>query len=119
MTTKTLIVRAKTFRDWMRANFTAGELRDIVNHGVDCGWHGLTYTADTVKLFDKYEEEIWGVLADMADDMGQNVLGLMATFRRADMADTVQGMKNLAVWAVAEYYADQEGLPEEMQEAED
>lgn len=104
MTTRTLIVRARTFKDWMRANLKS-ELRDIANHGVDGGWCGLTYTADTVKLFDKYEEEIWGVLADMADNMGTNVLGLMATFRRADMADTVDGMKNLAVWAVAEEYA--------------
>ena len=105
MTTRTLIVRARTFKDWMRANLKS-ELRDIADHGADAGWFGLTYTADAVKLFDKYAEELWSVLADMADSLGhKNVPDLIATFRRADMADTVDGMKNLVVWAVAEEYA--------------
>lgn len=101
-----LVLRARTFKDWLRANLSAGELRDLANHGADTGWYGLTYTSDTVKLFDRYGEEMWEVLVRMADDFGnKNVADLMAGFNRADMMHSVDGFKNLVVWAVAEEYA--------------
>src|SRR5690606_40944928 len=35
-------VRAKTFKNWMKANFSKEQLRDIAQHGADAGWGGLT-----------------------------------------------------------------------------
>lgn len=101
--------RAKSFRDWMRRNFTRDELADIARHGADAGWAGLTYTSDTVKLFDAYGDEIWDMAYEDAQDFGaENVLEFIAGFRRADMADTLSGFKNLMVWYAAERVAQEQ-----------
>jgi hypothetical protein len=99
-----MIIRAKTFRAWFNANLKS-HAKDIANHGADCGWTGITTYADTVKLFDRFQDEIWEMLASMADDMGQSVPELIASFRRADMCETPDGFKNLLVWFACEEIA--------------
>jgi len=98
-----LIVRAKTFEDWMKANFSKQDLRDMVRHGVDCGFGGLTYYNDTVKLYDKFSDEIWNALYDDAQNMGyNNVLQfIVECFRDSDVASDAQ-FKNMLVWYMAE-----------------
>lgn len=99
-------IRAKDFRSFMLANFRKSELRDVATHGADAGWQWLTWTADTVRLFDRYGEEIWDWAVDDAADYGcANVLEMVAGFGRADMADTLDGFKNLMVWYAAERVA--------------
>jgi hypothetical protein len=93
---------AKTFKQWMTANLTRGEMRDLVENGADSGWPGLTYTRDTVVLYDKYEEEIWERLNALADDLGEHPMKMVAGFGRADMATSGDGFKNLLVWFMAE-----------------
>lgn len=101
--------RAKSFRAWMKNNFTKGELRDLANHGADTGWQGLTWTKDTVELFDKYGEEIWDMAYEDAQDYGAaNTLAFVAGFNRVDMADNLDGFKNLMVWYAAERIAREE-----------
>lgn len=101
--------RNKSFRAWMKGNFNKGELRDIANHGADAGWGGLTYTKDTVELFDAYGDEIWDMAYETAQDMGEpNVLTMAGKFNRADMADNLDGFKNLMVWFAAEQIAREE-----------
>ena len=34
-----------TFKDWMIKEFEEQELKDMVTHGVNCGFHGLIYYA--------------------------------------------------------------------------
>lgn len=99
----------KTFHDWMLANFDKNELADIARHGADTGYGGLTYTSDTVELFDTYGEEIWDMAYEMSQDVGaKNVLEFIGSFRRTDMADNLDGFKNLMVWFAAEEIARQE-----------
>lgn len=96
-------VRAKTFEDWMKANFTKQDLRDIVRHGVNSGFSCLTYYNDTVKLYDKFSDEIWDALYDDAQyTRYNNILQfIVECFRDSDVASDAQ-FKNMLVWYMAE-----------------
>lgn len=94
--------RCKTFRAFMERHLK-DEMRDIANHGADAGYAYLTYTRDTVELFDAYADEIWEMARAMADDLGsKNVMEMVSGFQRAEMAETLDGFKNLMVWFAAE-----------------
>jgi hypothetical protein len=97
-----------TFRQWLKDNLDAGQLRDLANHGADAGWPGLIYTSDTVKLFDQFGDEIWELAVEQAEQLGEgNVATMIGGFRRADMLDSLDTFKNLMVWFAAEEYARQ------------
>lgn len=87
-------------------------LKDAGRHGADAGWGGFTYTTDCVKFYDRNEELIWELLARTAEDMGESPLALVITFRRGDMADSLDGFKNLLAWFTLEeagrYLSDRE-----------
>jgi len=96
-------IRAKTFESWMRANFNKSDLRDMVNYGVSGGFAGLTYYSDTVKLYDRFADEIWDALWDDAQGAGyHNVLQFIVdNFKCSDVTDDAE-FKNLLVWYMAE-----------------
>lgn len=106
-------IRAKTFRAFMLANLRE-YLSDIAEHGADCGYPWLTYTSDTVRLFEKFAPEIWEMASRESDDLGcKNVAEMIAGFNRADMLDDWSRFQNLMVWYAAETiareYADSRG----------
>jgi hypothetical protein len=103
---KKMIIRARTFEKWMRANFTMDELRDLARYGANTGWQGLTYYSDTVALYDKFHGEIWDVLYDEAESFGApNVVAFIAGFGGADSVTGDDQFKNLLVWFMAEHVA--------------
>ena len=102
---KTLRIRARTFRSWFDANLKH-QARDIAEHGADCGFPCITYTSDTVCIFDRFEDEIWNMAVQEAENLGcKNVAELIAGFRRADMLDDIATFKNLMVWFACETLA--------------
>src|SRR5512138_669738 len=101
-----MIIRAKTFKKWMTANFERGELRDIANHGADAGWGGLTYTRDLRDLYAKFKDEMWERLADEAESYGDSgVLAMLAQTQRGKSISTASDIEELVVWFVSELYA--------------
>lgn len=56
-------------------------LEDIVNHGVDGGFHGFTYYSDTIKFFDDNRSLILSELADLAGDIGVTSIDVVRGFR--------------------------------------
>lgn len=78
------------------------EIREAGEHGADAGWPGFTYTADAAGFYRENADIIDEMLADTADSMGVTVAGLIATFARADMADTRDGRDNLLAWYALE-----------------
>ncbi len=62
------------------ADETPGTLADICAHGVDGGFHGFIYTRDTVAFFEANRAEIVKLAEDMADDLGENVIEMIAGF---------------------------------------
>lgn len=107
--------RCKTFRAFMYRHLKQ-EMPDIASHGADSGWPHLTYTRDTVEIFDAYADEIWELARTNADDVGaKNVMEFVAGFKCADMAETFDGFKNALVWFAAEtvsqeYETDRKGF---------
>jgi len=96
-----MIVRSKTFEDWMKANFSKGELRELADN-VDAGWHGLTYYQDTCKLYSKFKDEIWEALITDSEEFGYStVLEYIGTFISANVGDCRQ-FENFLVWYIAE-----------------
>ncbi len=95
------------FKEWFLKNLSE-EASDIAAHGADSGWPHITYTKDCVKLYDKYQENIWEMLNEDVEDMGyKNPIELIATFTRIDMAFSDEGLKNLLVWYACERVANQ------------
>ena len=98
-------LRDTPFRRWFRRNLKSSS-RDIANHGADAGYPCITYTVDTVKLYNKYEDDIYEMLNEDADDMGYgSPEELIATFRRKDMLSSPDQRKNLLVWYACEKVA--------------
>jgi hypothetical protein len=78
-------------------------LGDVARYGADTGWPGFTYTAECVGFFDAHEGAIMDALREDADAFGYaTVAEFVASFHRADMADTMEGYKNLLTWYVLE-----------------
>ena len=106
MARRKLILRAKDFRAWFKANLK-DNARDIARHGADAGYPCITYTSDTCDIFDKYGHEIMEMAVEEASDYGhKNVAEMIAGFGRADMLDGgLDGFKNLMVWYACEKVA--------------
>jgi hypothetical protein len=59
---------------------TETTLADICAHGLEGGFNGFIYTRETVAFFEANREHIVRLAEDMADDMGENVLDMIAGF---------------------------------------
>lgn len=90
------------FKEWFEKNL--GEsARDIAEHGADAGFPHITYTSDTVEIYDEYESEIYEMLNEDADEFGhENVEEMISQFGRSDMLSWPEGRKNLLVWYACE-----------------
>lgn len=53
---------------------------DIARHGINAGYCGFTYYSDTVKFFKSHRSDIVKLAEQMADDLGENVAEMVATF---------------------------------------
>lgn len=102
-----MIIRAKTFTSWMQHNFCRQTLKDIAQHGADKGYAGLIYYHDTCKLYSRFNEEIWEMLGDDADNFGQSPLQLIASFNSANTVCSAVTFENLLTWYAAERTARQ------------
>lgn len=103
-----MIIRAKTFKQWFKYNFTKGEMKDIAEYGAHGGFHHITYYNDTIKIYNKFEDDIWASLADDAEDMGMDIIAMISeTFNQKSvmMIDSATQFKNLMVWYMCEKLA--------------
>ena len=92
-----------TFKDWMIKEFEEQELKDMVTHGVDGGFHGLIYYSETVKLFEEYRDDIFEKLSDTTEEMGcNNIYELLAGFNKNHMPWNYLQFANQLVWFMAE-----------------
>ena len=78
-------------------------IRDAGNYGADSGFGGFTWTKDGAEFTDNNAALLDELLQVDADDFGHdNVAQFIATFNRADMADTLDGYKCLIAWYALE-----------------
>ena len=91
------------FKDWMRESFSKDELGDMVNHGVDGGFHDLTYYSDTVRIFEEFKEEIFDALVEDAESGGyRNIYDLLKDFNQSHMPGGYDQFANQLTWYMAE-----------------
>jgi len=90
--------------DWLLETQDKSTIKDTAEHGCSGGTIGeLIYYADTCAFYDKYKEEIWDRLSDLADDMGcESILHLLVTFNGAKEVGSPVQLKNLLAWWAAE-----------------
>lgn len=55
-------------------------LPDIVNHGVDGGFHGFVYYHDTIAFFRRNRKEIVQLVEAMASDLGEDPISMVIGF---------------------------------------
>jgi hypothetical protein len=53
---------------------------DVNNHGIDGGFSGFTYARDTLAFFKSHRAAIVAMVKDMADDLGENPVDMVAGF---------------------------------------
>ena len=53
---------------------------DIRNHGADGGWNGFIWYDDTRKFYRRNRAAILALLESLADDLGEDLLSLVAGF---------------------------------------
>ena len=90
--------------DWLLDTQESSTIRDTAEHGCSGGTISeLIYYADTSAFYEKYKEEIWQRLSDMAGDLGcDSILHLIVTFNGAKEVGSELQLRNLLAWWAAE-----------------
>ena len=93
-----------SIKEWLEATQDKSTISDVTRHGCSGGTISeLIYYADTSAFYDKYKEEIWQRLSDMADDLGEpSILHLIVTFNGAKEVGSELQLRNLLAWWGAE-----------------
>ena len=75
-------------------------LDEVMEHGCVSGIvSSLIYYADTVKFYNRHEEEIWELLEDHSQSYGSdNVLEFIGSFNGAKHVGDLEQFKNLLAW---------------------
>jgi len=77
----------------------AGFMRDLHYGGCQSGLVGaLVYYSDTVKFHDEFEDDIWNLLYESAQDSGVNILTYVGSMNGAENVGTADQFKNLLAW---------------------
>jgi hypothetical protein len=94
----------RAFRKWCDVHLIKYR-DDIRAHGADWGCPGITTTAECVRLYDKYEESIWSMMAETAEALGQTV---RAFIFEMGFDDDLDQFKNAMLWEAVCAWADSE-----------
>ena len=90
--------------EWLLDTQEKSTIKDTAEHGCAGGTISeLIYYADTEAFYEKYKEEIWRRLSDMADDMGEpSILHLIVTFNGSKEVGSEMQLHNLLAWWACE-----------------
>lgn len=76
-----------------------GFIDDLNYGGCQSGLVGsLTYYSDTVKFYDTYEEEIWDLLEERAQDFGYTPMVYLSLFEGQENVHSSDQFKNMLAW---------------------
>jgi hypothetical protein len=56
------------------------ELKEISEHGADCGWSGFTYYSDTIAFYKKHRQDIVSHMEQTAAEMGTDIISMVQSF---------------------------------------
>lgn len=69
---------------------------EVANYGADAGWHGFIYYYETIPFFKRNKAEILQLAKDQADDLGSDMLEMIAGFNclKTDVATVAEAIYN-------------------------
>jgi len=93
-----------SIKDWVINNLEEGQIADVILEGCQSGIVSeLIYYSDSEAFYEKFKEEIWQRLSDMADDMGEpSILHLIVTFNGSKEVGSELQLRNLLAWWACE-----------------
>ena len=93
-----------SIKEWLLDTQELSTIQDTADQGCAGGTiPELIYYADTSAFYERYCEEIWDRLSNMADDMGEpSILHLIVTFNGAKEVGSHLQLQNLLAWWAAE-----------------
>ena len=96
--------KQSSIKEWLLETQERSTIEDVTRHGCAGGTISeLIYYADTSAFYEKYKEEIWDKLSNMADDLGEpSILHLIVTFNGAKEVGSELQLRNLMAWWGAE-----------------
>jgi len=100
----------QTFESWMRDQFEYDELKDMINHGVISGFHGLIYYSETTALYCKFKNEIWDILYEDAMDYGCTTLEFISKLNGNVNSSDTNTIQNNIVTNSANITASRDGI---------
>ena len=93
-----------SIKEWIINNLEEGQIADVILEGCQSGIVSeLIYYSDSEAFYEKFKEEIWQRLSDMADDMGEpSILHLIVTFNGSKEVGSELQLRNLLAWWACE-----------------
>ena len=93
-----------SIKEWLEATQDKSTISEVTWHGCSGGTIGeLINYRDTEAFYEKYQDEIWRRLNDMAQDMDcESILHLIAPFPGVSNVGSPLELKNLLAWGAAE-----------------
>ena len=93
-----------SIKEWVINNLEEGQIADVILEGCQSGIVSeLIYYADSEAFYEKFKEEIWQRLSNMADDMGEpSILHLIVTFNGSKEVGSELQLRNLLAWWACE-----------------
>jgi hypothetical protein len=99
---------AATICDWMVEHYDRETIVDIANHGCGSGCaSGLIYYSECCDFYREFEEELWEILCNLANEFAESPLALLDLYRSQDrgMIETHSQLCCAASWFVVEHLA--------------
>lgn len=96
-----------TLKKWVEGRLADGTILadEVVRHGCQAGFPGLTYYHETCLLHDQHEDEIWDLVYDHSRNYGEdNVVSYIASWNGSQNVGSLAQLKNLLVWYAVEHY---------------
>ena len=95
------------FVRFMSETYAADELEDIAQHGCESGCAGgMIYYSETVALFDKYRDDLFDIVNDYMEEIGDYEDSGFPHYVRKN-AGTFNTFANAMVWTAAEIVANE------------
>lgn len=91
----------QTLKEFILENY-ADDIQDIANHGCQGGVSGMIYYEETVALYDRFHDCIWGTLNNLAEDLGENVVKMISDGNSAKQVSDDKTFKNYMLWFAVE-----------------
>ena len=95
----------KNLEGWIRKEIPE-DINDIAKYGCQNGYPCITTYAQTSALYEIFHEDIWEILNELSEDLGNN--GIFDIFRKEKLREinSCSTFNNLLVWTAIEVICD-------------